>query len=702
MDIKSRIATVVAAAIKNTFPDSTLAATDIIALLESPKDPAHGDLALPCFTLAKALRRPPPALAAELSKAITPGDSVARVNPIGPYLNIFVNKQSLATEILPAIISGDYLARRAAKADRVMVEYSQPNTHKAFHVGHVRNASLGDTLARLFDWCGFTTIPVNYLGDEGAHVAKCLWLYQRSREAPPAHHRGEFLGKFYSAAVALLDLGALTTAPFPGVIAARVAAALPHPRDAKWTVLTLDTPTGSVTVVTAGTGVSPGDLVPYAPVGTVFNGKVVGAIDKGGVVSTGMVLSELEYDISADNQQLAKLPAGTPIGTTVVELGRIAEAVPSGVGVLEELKRRETEVSAVLQGLEKPDPEIHALWKETKQWSLDEYHDVYRWLNCRFDHYFFESEFGEAGKEIARDFQKRGILVESAGAIGADLTKYGLGFCILIKRDGTANYATRDLALARKKFEQYKIDRSIYVVDDQQTHHFKQVFKVLELAGYEQVRKCFHLAYAQVVLASGKMSSRKGTVIYFTELQERLLNRINSEFLEKYRGEWSDEEIDVAAHRIALATMRYGMLSQSADTKIVFDLDAWTNKSGNTGPYMLYAYARISSILGELSTRNRSAADFGLLTHPDEQALVLELARYHEVVTQSLEIYSPHILAGYVYDLARAFSRMYQHCPVVNAETPALTSARAGLIDATGRVLRHGLGLLGIETIDRM
>ncbi len=702
MELKLRIATIVADAVKKTFPEATLGANDLLPLIESPKDPSHGDLALPCFTLAKSLRRPPPALAAELAQAVPTGELIARVHPVGPYLNLFVNKGSLAIDLIPAILRGEHLAPREKKSDRVMVEYSQPNTHKAFHVGHVRNASLGDSLTRLFEWCGYTTVPVNYIGDEGAHVAKCLWLYRRSKETPPADHRGEFLGKFYSKAVELLDLGTLTKAPFPGVIAARITAVEKHPQESKWSVLGVETPTGAVSVVTAGQGAVTGDIVPYAPVGAEFNGKTIGAVDKGGVESSGMVLSELEYGVSDDNLKLAKLPADTTLGASVVELARIPGAVPNGVGVLDELKRRESEVSAVLQGLEKPDPEIHALWKETKQWSLDEYHAVYRWLNCRFDHYFFESEFGEAGKEIARDFQKKGILIESDGAVGADLSKHGLGFCILIKRDGTANYATRDLALARKKFEQYKIDRSIYVVDDQQTHHFKQVFKVLELAGYEQVKNCFHLAYAQVVLPSGKMSSRKGTVIYFSQLQERLLSRINSEFLEKYNGEWPADEIATAAHRIACATMRYGMLSQAADTKIVFDLDAWTNKSGNTGPYMMYAYARIRSIMRELGTLDLAAADYRLLTHETEQAVIFELTRYHEVVEQSLAAYSPHILAGYTYELARAFSRMYQNCSVVNAESPELRIARAGLVEAIGQVLRHGLALLGIETIERM
>jgi len=135
MELKLRIATIVADAVKKTFPEATLGANDLLPLIESPKDPSHGDLALPCFTLAKSLRRPPPALAAELAQAVPTGELIARVHPVGPYLNLFVNKGSLAIDLIPAILRGEHLAPREKKSDRVMVEYSQPNTHKAFHVG---------------------------------------------------------------------------------------------------------------------------------------------------------------------------------------------------------------------------------------------------------------------------------------------------------------------------------------------------------------------------------------------------------------------------------------------------------------------------------------------------------------------------------------------------------------------------------------
>jgi arginyl-tRNA synthetase len=392
------------------------------------------------------------------------------------------------------------------------------------------------------------------------------------------------------------------------------------------------------------------------------------------------------------------------IGIDLVEVYRIPGALPDGQLILPTLERWNGEVSSVLRRLEAQEPEMKELWMKTRQWSLDELKETFAWLNSSFEYYFFESEYGESSKELVRRYQKQGVFVESQGAVGADLSKDNLGFCVLIKRDGTALYATRDLALAQRKFEEFKVDRSIYVVDAAQTLHFQQVFRCLELMGYEQVKKCFHCSYAQVVTPEGKMSSRKGTVILMSALKERLLSKINSEFLDKYKGEWSEEERQQAAHRIALATMRYGMLNVDNNSLVVFDMEAWTSKTGNTGPYMMYAYARTRSILRELGDRplDLSKVNWDLLTHETEVEVLRQINEYHGLLESACERYSPHMVCSYVYELAKSFSRMYQNCSVLHAETPELQAARAGLVSATGLVIQHGLSLIGIETVERM
>lgn len=704
--IERKIAEAISAAVR-ALADASLGAEEIERLLEKPKDAAHGDLAFPCFILAKTLRKAPPQIAQALTAhlqqvGLLPG--VTNVAAVGPYVNFFLDRGMLAAEVIPAILRGELTAPRPRTGERVMVEYSQPNTHKAFHVGHCRCAALGDSVVRLIEWDGSEVMPVNYLGDEGTHVAKCLWYLRTHYKGEiPKHNRGEFLGVLYNKAHDLLDLGLLTAVPMPGVRAARVVAISSPVSKSKeeWRVIELDTDRGRQTVVCGGIGFGVGDLVAYAAPGVTVNGKVVDTVLRGGVSSAGMILSERELGLSENHGVCPVLPGSPEIGTEVAEVYRIEGALPEGVSVLEENRRRNLEVGEVLQRLERRDPEVYELWKETKAWSVDEYHEIYRWLNCRFDHFFYESEFGEEGKRLTREYQERGVFVESEGAVGADLRSFGLGFCILIKRDGTAMYATRDLALAQRKFDQYKIDRSIYVVDSAQTPHFEQVFKCLELMGYPQVQRCFHLAYAQVIRPDGKMSSRRGNVILFSQLVNRLTERIHGEFLDKYRGEWSDEEREEVCYRIALATIRYGMLNQDNNSVIVFDLDQWTSRTGNTGPYLMYAYARIRSILREVG-EVRGEPKWALLSHESEGALVLHLREYPRVLARAAEAYSPLVVCTYIYELAKLFSRWYQHCSVLNAESDELRGARTALVDGVGKVLAHGLEMLGIVPVERM
>jgi arginyl-tRNA synthetase len=684
----------------------TLTADELEAWIERPKDAKMGDLAFPCFRLAKELRKAPPQIAAALGEAfeaaLAKPDCVARAVAAGPYLNFFLSRTELAESTIPAILSGAFLARRPGRPEKVMVEYSQPNTHKAFHVGHIRCASLGDSVARILEWQGHEVVSVNYIGDEGTHVAKCLWhLLNHFEGEYPSENRGEFLGDRYTRATDMLTLGTLTGAPLPGVVAARVESLSQHPEKDSWSVAEVATGSEVLTVVVGARDFAVGELVAWAPPGLRVAGKEVGVVERGGVESTGMVLSEEELGLSQD-ERIARLPADTPLGTEVAELYRIGGVVPEGVGVMEEFARRTAEVSAVLQAIESGEGEIYELWQRTKDWSMEEFHRIYDWLGCRFDYWFYESELGDPSKALVREHQGKGTFIESQGAVGADLSGYDLGFCVLIKTDGTALYATRDLALARRKFDEFGIDRSLYVVDSAQTLHFQQVFKCLDLMGYEQADKCQHLAYGQVVLPDGKMSSRKGNVILFSQLEERLLAKIQGEFLDKYVGEWPAEEIAEAAHLIAMATMRYGMLNQIHASKIVFDLDEWSSQTGNTGPYLMYAYARTRSILRQVGEVDDAQVDWGLLTHETEADLLGWLSDFPRHAERAAAELLPQILCTYTYDLARKFSRMYKECSALHAETDALKATRLHLIDATGRVIQHALSLLGIRTIERM
>jgi len=255
------------------------------------------------------------------------------------------------------------------------------------------------------------------------------------------------------------------------------------------------------------------------------------------------------------------------------------------------------------------------------------------------------------------------------------------------------------------------------------------VFKCLELMGYDQAKKCKHLAYAQVVLPDGKMSSRKGNVILFSQLEEKLTAKIHEDFLDKFKDEWAAEEITRAAHCIALASMRYGMLNQDMGSQITFDLDAWCSAKGNTGPYLMYAYARTRSILREYKKSQpqddgcnpafvdqllgesdaqidfeAQAFDFALLSHELEHELIGHLSDYPDLMEQAAVATAPVEVCRYAYLLSKSFSQWFQtkECSLKHAADPAVQVARAVLVDAIGRTLKHALSLIGIQVLEKM
>lgn len=706
MPYRQQIAALMSAALEKMDHTSSISVDDLVGWVEIPRDPSHGDFAFPCFRLAKTFRKNPAEIAKELGaqaqsvKADFP--DIGEIQPLGPYLNLRINKTALAESLVPGILSGRYLSNRESNSEKVMIEYSQPNTHKAFHVGHTRNAALGDALVRIFEWNGYEVIAANYIGDEGAHIAKCLWYFQNHfRGEVPDHNLGEFLGELYTQATILLDFELLTEVPILNLHTAKVTEINTHSSHEQWSIVSVTMGEAPIQVVCGGKGFQVGDVVAFAGEGARVGGRTIEVADKDGVMSQGMICSVRELGLG-DSDAIHTFPSLTAIGVPVAEYYRKEGALPSDQRVVDVIKSRMEGVGATLKRLEAREPDVFELWEKTKQWSMDEFHQIYNWLGCRFDHYYFESDVGDTGKQIVLDFYDRGVFVKSEGAIGADLSDQGLPFFLLLKSDGTGLYATKDLALARDKFDRFGVDRSIYVVDASQSLHFQQVFATLAKMGYERASQCFHLAYGLVVLPEGKMSSRDGNVILFSQLQRILDEKIRSEYLDKYKGDWSDGEIADASRKISVATIRYGMLNQDNIKNIVFDLDEWTSRSGNTGPYLLYAYARTRSILREVGEFSEGDADWGLLVHETEAALLNQMSKFPEIASRACRDFRPNLICHYLYQLCKDFSRMYDKCSVVRAETETLKVTRACLVDAFGKLLQKGLALLGIQTLERM
>ncbi len=498
------------------------------------------------------------------------------VAPAG-FINFFIQPQALVHELAAIVHEKNFLVPQASAANTILLEYSQPNTHKEFHVGHVRNVALGAALINIYRAGGYNVTALNYIGDIGNHVAKCLWGLQKWGKENNNESKGAFLGEVYTKAAQEVEA---------------------HP----------------------------------------------------------------EYKV---------------------------------------------EVDALQRALEGGDKQLVKLWKQTRLWSLAEFKRIYKELGVSFDHFFFESEVEKDGRKVVESLLQRGIATHGeGGAIIVDLGQYHLGIFLLLKSDGATLYATKDLALAEKKFAAFSADISLHVVDERQSLYFKQLFKTLALAGFTPAM--LHVPYAFVKLKEGIMSSRKGNVIHYEDIRDALVARAHEETLKRH-PEWAQKKITATSHAIAIAALKFSMLRVSNNQVITFDINEALAFDGFTGPYLQYSLARIASIFKKAHKRiNPPASRFvkggtkgGFTLAPSEQHLIFLLTQFPDMLIKARETHEPSVLAKYLFELCRAFSTWYEACPVLTA-TPEIKKARLALLAALHKILSEGLYLLGIPVLKEM
>jgi arginyl-tRNA synthetase len=576
-----KLAQLLKEALDHLWPDHRLSVEELYSHIGEAPQIEMGHFAFACFPLAKILKMGPPQISQKLALKISEKryDWLDDVKSQGPYLNFDLHPGSLALELLPEILGHHFFQKPLTlTSPKTMIEYSQPNTHKVLHVGHMRNLCLGNALVRLGRYADQEIIAVTYPGDVGTHVAKTLWYmkYHCKEEAPNDETKGAWLGEIYTLASHKLE-------------------------DEKGT------------------------------------------------------------SKEQDNRK---------------------------------------QLTEILKQLEKAEGDFYELWKETRQWSLDLMNKAYKWADVSFERWFFESEVDTPSLELMKQYYKEGLLVEDQGAIGMDLSEDKLGFCLLIKSDGTGLYATKDVALAKKKFEDFGIEKNIYIVDNRQTRHFQQVFKVLEKIGFEQASQCYHLQYDVVELPDGAMSSRKGNIVPLMDLIDEMQATIKLRFLDKYEGKWSKEEIQQTSKEIANGAIKYGMIRVDNNRKIIFDKDEWLKLDGETGPYLQYVCARIQSMVEKQSTD--CPPDFEKLVSKPEVKLLLKLSFFNHYVLNSYKNMKTATLCTYLYELGKLFNHFYTQCPIGKCEDEGLKSSRLELTKATGEVMKKGIELLGIPTPKRM
>ncbi len=356
------------------------------------------------------------------------------------------------------------------------------------------------------------------------------------------------------------------------------------------------------------------------------------------------------------------------------------------------------------------DPEVRELWRVTREWSLEEFRAVLELLDIKMDAWFFESEVDGPAKAIVAELISRGIadderpqggpvIVKIDEKLGLKKEKYRTN--VVLRNDGTTLYLTKDLALAKVKFEQYHVDRSIYVVDVRQSMHLQQAFAILRLMGFPQAEKCFHLGYGFVSLPEGAMSARRGVVVLFKDVVDEAEARALAAMGER-TPDMPDAERQAVARQIGLGALKYAMLSVDNNRDMVFDVDAALSFEGHTGPYIQNAYVRANSILKKSGSPLPAEAAFAFPLTGHEVQLIDLLSRFPTVVEQAAGEYRPLVVANYVYELANAFHSFYHAVPVLQSETEAVRIARLRLVAAAKQTLANALALLGITAPEVM
>lgn len=548
-------------------------------------------ISIPCFPFAalearsgKQVQVPQRAqeIAAELAEYIGIPAGFSRVEGIKGYLNLYFSTRGFTQRVIDGVLEqGSEFGRGIRRGEQVMVEFSNPNTHKAFHVGHLRSAILGDSISRILEFAGFDVIRANYIGDMGLHVIRWLWNYKKFHlgDEPP-EDTTSWMGELYTEAI-----------------------------------------------------------------------------------------QRLEQD-----------------------------------------PQLESEVRDLYAQWDRRDPEIVALWEQTRQWSLDHFEKMYAILDITFDRWYSNSEMEQPGKKVVSELIEQGlaederptggpVIVRIDDQLGLSKEKYRV--LVVLRSDNTALYSTEDLALAITKFSDYDLAESIYVVDVRQSLHFLQVFKTLEIAGYPWATRSQHLPYEVVNLPGNVvMASREGTIVLLEGLIDEAEARAK-QIVEEKNPSLSEEQQSAVAHAVGLGALKYPMLARDNAKIVTFDWESALDFNGQAAPYIQYAHVRANSILRRMNEALPGPIALDYELDPAEIELVDVISRFPDEVKRAAQEYKTLHITNIAYELARAFNEFYKQCPVLKAE-PGTRAFRLRLVAAAQQTIANVLGLLGITAPDVM
>jgi arginyl-tRNA synthetase len=538
-------------------------------LIEKPKNPLHGDLAFPCFSLAKVKRKAPNSIAQELSGKIQ-SPTFEKVEVVGAYLNIFLNKKLVSEDTVAEIIElkEKYGALDIGNRRNVTIDLSSPNIAKPFSMGHLRSTVIGNSLAFIVEKCGYNPIRINHIGDWGTQFGKLITAYKLWGEEERVKQN------------------------------------------------------------------------PIKELLTLY----------------------IKFHDEAENDP------------ELVEQGR-----------------------SWFKRLEDGNEEALTLWQWFRDESLKEFSRIYELMNVQFDSFAGEAFYNDKMERVVQLLEEKQLLVESEQAQVVELTDEGLPPCLIKKSDGATLYATRDLAAALYRKENYDFDLSLYVVGNEQSLHFKQLIAVLDKMGYSWAKNMVHIPFGMMLKDGKKMSTRKGKVVLLEEVLSESISMARHNIEQKNPNLANKDDV---AKQVGVGAVMFHDLKNYRMNDIEFSLEEMLRFEGETGPYVQYTYARACSILRKANWRVEGTEQTSSLSWEKEWKVVSLLAEFTNAIKRAYEQFDPSQIAKYIVDLAQAFNKYYGEVKILEAGDEQ--QARLTLVYSVTVVLKEGLRLSGIEAPEEM
>ncbi|MFS2186396.1 arginine--tRNA ligase [Mucilaginibacter sp. Mucisp84] len=618
-----------------------------VSIQETRKE-FEGQVTIVTFPFTKFSRKGPEQTGAEIGEFLKNElKEVASFNVIKGFLNLSITDEYWIGRLYNNITSDDFAIAKP-NGQKVMVEYSSPNTNKPLHLGHIRNNLLGYSVAEILAADGYEVIKTNLVNDRGIHICKSMLAWQKFGNG--------------------------------------------------------ETPESS--------GMKGDHLV----------GKYYVLFDKELREQLKPVLSEVyeKHDLSAFKEnQKAKIEESLATIAKVKEkvtqtdeanqklIGELDDKIAGEEDKIKEIAKNATpimiETQQMLQKWEAGNEEVMNLWRTMNGWVYAGFAETYKQLGVDFDKYYYESNTYLLGKDIIEEGLAKGVFFKKAdNSVWIDLTSEGLDEKLVLRGDGTSVYITQDMGTAQLKYNDYHMDKSIYVVGNEQDYHFKVLFLILQKLGKTGADGLFHLSYGMVDLPSGKMKSREGTVVDADDLMAEMETTAKEQTEAMGKVDAFSEEDKVALyHTIGMGALKYFLLKVDPKKRLLFDPNESVDFQGHTGPFIQYTHARIKSVL--------SRADYQVGIKPTvtelagvERDLIVLLDKYPETVKEAAKGYSPAVIANYVYELAKTYNKFYHEKSILQAEDEDSKQFRLALSASSAKVINKGMKLLGIEVPERM